>query len=408
MRCAQRLTIWICGILLAPCALSAQTMAAPGNSIVIPRGTAVRLQFDQTISSQSAHQGEPLRFTVEHDVTVDGRTVIQAGSVAEGTVEQVRSRRSFGVAGRLMIDLASVRLTNGQAIALVGHKVYRGRTHYVRMGLEMTAAAVVYIPSMPVFLLSRGSDTTILKGTYITAFTQQPVEVRSTGLPAVHDASWQVNNMLSLLPNRVLNGDGREGDMLNLVFLARESDLQRLFQGAGWLKADRPTMNIIWHLIWNRTHYKRLPMSRLYMFGRPQDLAYVLPDPNAIVSRRHHVRLWKTDRTVNGVPLWVGAATHDIAIEVEDFHIFHRIDPNVDEERDFIVANLAQTSELSMENYILPPEAVRKAETATGQAYYSDGRMAYLQVDQTPPAAHAPLPGATTAAATLPAATLAR
>ncbi len=192
--------------------------------------------------------------------------------------------------------------------------------------------------------------------------------------------------MIKLLPPRVLNGEGREGDMLNLIFAAKEDDLQNAFAAAGWLKVENSTPQIIWHLLWQRKHYAKLPMAKLYVFGRPQDYSYALPDPLSIVARRHHLRIWKTDRAVDGVPLWVGAATHDVAIEFvkHKFRLFHRIDPDVDAERDFIAANLAKTSQLTREQFVTCLEPVFSAQTATGQAYYSDSRMLFLELNQGP------------------------
>jgi hypothetical protein len=108
-----------------------------------------------------------------------------------------------------------------------------------------------------------------------------------------------------------------------------------------------------------------------------------LPDPKSIVARRHHLRIWKTDRSVDGVPLWVGAATHDVAIEFvkRKFRLFHTIDPNVDTERDFIAANLGETHQLTREEYLRCADPVYEAQTATGQAYYSDSRMLLLELN---------------------------
>lgn len=109
-----------------------------------------------------------------------------------------------------------------------------------------------------------------------------------------------------------------------------------------------------------------------------------LPDPASIVAHRHHLRIWKTDREINGVPLWVGAATHDVAIEFvkHRFRLLHKIDPNVDEEREFIAANLAETKQLAQEQYLNCPMPVFNAQTATGQQYYSDSRMLFLELNQ--------------------------
>jgi len=58
-------------------------------------------------------------------------------------------------------------------------------------------------------------------------------------------------------------------------------------------------------------------MNKLYVFGRAQDYSYSLPDPRFNVAQRHHLRIWKTDRLANGVPLWVAAATHDVSIKCD-------------------------------------------------------------------------------------------
>jgi LssY C-terminus len=95
-------------------------------------------------------------------------------------------------------------------------------------------------------------------------------------------------------------------------------------------------------------------MDKLFVFERPQDYSYALPDPKSIVARRHHLRIWKTDRVVDDIPLWVGAATHVVAIEFvkHKFRLFHTIDPDVDAERDFIAADLAKTSQPTREHFV--------------------------------------------------------
>jgi hypothetical protein len=126
-------------------------------------------------------------------------------------------------------------------------------------------------------------------------------------------------------------------------------------------------------------------MSRFFLFGRSQDYAYALPDPNAIVSRRHHIRIWKTGHEVDGNPVWAGAATHDVAIEVaKRGRLFnHRIDPDVDSERDFIGAKLSETPVTARESYVDGAEPVFKAKTASGQDYYSDSRILLVDMRHT-------------------------
>jgi len=113
-----------------------------------------------------------------------------------------------------------------------------------------------------------------------------------------------------------------------------------------------------------------------------QDYSYALPDPQAVVSRRHHLRIWKTDYTQDGIPIWVGSATHDVAIEIAKNGrlINHRIDPQVDEERDFIGGDLTQTASVSSQEYLHGVTPVFEAKTASGEEYHSDSRILLLDL----------------------------
>jgi LssY C-terminus len=271
---------------------------------------------------------------------------------------------------------------------LTGRKEFKGRSRSIRMALGMAISAAIYLPAAPMFLLTPGRDSIILKGTELTAFTKGDFSADEKDLPIVRGTDSELSQTINWLPPRVLNDEGREGDMLNLLFAANEDDLQEAFAHAGWVRVEKSVPQIIWHLLWERKHYTKLPMGKLYVFGRSQDYSYALPDPMSIVARRHHLRIWKTDRVVNGAPVWVGAATHDVAIEFvkRKFRLSHRIDPNVDAERDFIAMNLAKTSQLTREEFVRCLEPVFNAQTATGQTYYSDSRMLFLELNKGPSA----------------------
>ena len=370
--------------LLLPHALFCQGLPASPAELVLPSGTPVELQSVQTISSARAHKGDRVEFVVAKDVQAGGFTIIGEGARAQGSIIGVKGKRPLGMGGDLIIKLDSVKLTTGESVALVARKEFKGRSHTIRMGVAMAIAAAIYLPAAPAFILSRGRDSTVLKGTELTAYTRSDSSVEIAGLPPAQENVSGLGEMMKMLPSRVTNGEGREGDMLNLIFQAREEDLQEAFAQAGWLKVERSNRLIFWHLLWQRQHYTKLPMDRLYVFGRAQDYSYALPDPLSIVARRHHLRIWNTGRVVDGIPLWVAAATHDISIQFvkRKFRLFHRIDPNVDAERDFIAGNLSEAKRLTREEYVNCPEPISGAQTATGQPYYSDNRMLLLELHE--------------------------
>lgn len=355
-----------------------------GARLIIPEGTAVHLRLTQTISSLHTHVGDPLDFIVDKDVQVGGYTVIPAGSRAQGSVLGVNGRRILGIGGKVVFGLDSIALASGEIVGVSARRVVKGSSHTRRMIAAMAATALFYLPAAPVFLLTRGGTSTVLKDTQITAQIDCGASVSAAGLPRAGQDVEGLSAMMSNVPPRVMNREGREGDMVNLVFVGQKNDLQAAFARAGWVKTDawKPPM-MAWRLLTQGMHYAKLPMARFYMFGRVQDYSYALPDPDAVVSRRHHLRIWKTQYTVAGDPIWVAAATYDQAIEFAKRGriLNHTIDPQVDTERDFVGTNLAKQSVLHHE-YLESANPVFEAETASGQAYHSDSRVLLLDLHQ--------------------------
>ena len=376
-----RLFAWI-ALFLTACAALAQSP----RPLLLADDTPVALQLEETISSAHARVGDRLSFQVVRDVTVEGFTVIPAGSTASGSLARVHGRRMLGMGGNLVLKLDSVELANGERVALRARKEVKGTSHTWRMAAGMAITSIFYFPAAPVFLLTRGDNCTALKSTEITAHIYGNTSLSSADFPETTTAGASgLNQAIEFLPPRVLNGEGREGDMVNLLFIGQKEDLQAAFDSAGWVKPERWKLRSAWHVITQRTHYIRQPMSRFFLFGRTQDYAYALPDPNAIVSHRHHIRIWKTSHEVDGSPVWAGAATHDIAIEVaKRGRLFnHRIDPNVDSERDFIGENLSGTAVPARATYVEGAEPVFKAKTASGQDYYSDSKILLVDLRRT-------------------------
>jgi hypothetical protein len=374
-------------LLLLASALPGRAMAAPVVHLLLKKGTPVELRLAKTISSTNAHPGQPVDFVVVHDLQVHGFTVIRRGSTAVGSVIRVRKDHPLGMPGDVTLQLDSVELADGRRIRLSARERFKGKSHVLRMSIKMVLTAAVYWPLAPLFLLSHGRERTVLAGTKVTAYTVEPVSIPTWNLCPSTDGGLTLPQVIQMLPSRVTNYSGRPGDALDLVFWGTRAEVQAAFTSAGWIVPDRPTPRIIWPLIWHRWHYKKLPMFNLYVYGRPEDLAYVLPNPRLIVERRHHVRIWKTDYELDGIPLWVGSATHDVSIEIvlRKLSIFHRINPNVDKERNFIGRDLAKHWHPVQEEYLDAANPVYFAKTATGQSYHTDGRILFVDLNRHEP-----------------------
>lgn len=151
--------------------------AAPASSAVpVPNtlmdGTAVKLRLSENLTSASAKVGQQIPFEVLEEVDVEGVAVVAKGAQAIGTVTMAEPKRSMGRAGKLDVNIDSVRLVDGEKVALSATKSEKGGGHTGAMTAGMVGTAIVFFPAAPLLLFIHGKDITIPKGTEITAFVR--------------------------------------------------------------------------------------------------------------------------------------------------------------------------------------------------------------------------------------------
>jgi hypothetical protein len=195
------------------------------------------------------------------------------------------------------------------------------------------------------------------------------------------------NNLFSKIPRRISDKEGNAGDMVNFLILGSEAAMQRVFTNAGWVKVDADVKDTVLHGIiasLSKESYLTMPMSQLYLFGRPQDYGWAHAEPISVVRSRNHLRIWKAPFQVNGETLWVGAATHDIGFERDQRTngITHKIDPDIDLERDYVEKTLTSTGLVAAVSHFLPDNPMKDAKTATGGTFHSNGQVLILKLDE--------------------------
>ena len=139
--------------------------------------TPVRLRLGRNLSSADAHVGESVDFEVLEDVAVDDILVIPRGATAIATVTQAEHKRRMARGGKLDVNIDYVRIANGDKIALRAVKETSGGGHTGAMTGGMVATAIVFFPAAPFFLFMHGKDTTIPKGTEITAYVNGEIKL---------------------------------------------------------------------------------------------------------------------------------------------------------------------------------------------------------------------------------------
>ena len=187
--------------------------------------------------------------------------------------------------------------------------------------------------------------------------------------------------MIDRIPRRVMDADGNPGDNTNFVVLGAEKNVIDTFKSAGWVKVDRDSRQAFLNGLiesLQKQSYVEMPMSILTLFGRPQDYGLAHAEPISVVAQRHHLRLWKAPFKVDGQELWVGAATHDIGFDRDNRpgkRITHKIDPDIDLEREYVARSLEETGSVAKTVYVSPADPSKEARTATGASFHSDGRV---------------------------------
>src|SRR5947209_2485323 len=193
------------------------------------------------------------------------------------------------------------------------------------------------------------------------------------------------STLFSKIPRRIVDKDGHPGDMVNFVIIGSEEAMKNIFTTAGWVAVDADVRGTFLHGLiesLSKESYLTMPMSQLYLFGRPQDYGWAHAEPLSVVSSRNHLRIWKAPSDVSGQALWVGAATHDIGFERDQRNngITHKIDPNIDLERDYVEETLSATGLVAEVSRFLPNNPLKEAKTATGGSFHSNGQVLILKL----------------------------
>ncbi len=197
---------------------------------------------------------------------------------------------------------------------------------------------------------------------------------------------------LENLPCCVRDTSGEDrGDPLNLVLVGEVEDLYYAFMRAGWDETETIYANSLLKTAASAItggRYRYSPVSALYVFDRPQDVA--LQRARSSIHERNHLRLWLTPLRFEGQPVWVGQISRDIGVRFTTRTITtHKIDPDVDETREFLLEDLAYTQGLLRFGYIGGVGAASYEEprtNLTGDPYFTDGRRIVMWLSGSPTA----------------------
>jgi hypothetical protein len=190
----------------------------------------------------------------------------------------------------------------------------------------------------------------------------------------------ELRKRLAALPRSTTNRrETAQGDPLNLVVIGDFDTILHGF-GARWDETETISLRSCWRTLKSfslGSSYRYSPVSSLYLFGRSQDFA--LQRARRTINERLHLRLWLTPLRFQGKPVWVGQISRDIGVRftLKTWNLTtHKIDPDVDDARDYVLDDLMEAGRVSQVAYVAGVEAaVRTAprRNLTGDPYFTDG-----------------------------------
>jgi hypothetical protein len=168
----MHLRLLACGLLLAPHALSAQTVVnpqLPGTAMqsqnvavvqeqakgnVLRAGAPIPVVLSQflTTKGKGLKVGQRVQLEVAQDVLLNGRVVIPARSPVEGVLTQIRNKGMWGKSGAIHLTINSVNI-NGTNIRLKGDMDSRGET-----GTAGVVGALVVLPVAGFFVTGTSAE----------------------------------------------------------------------------------------------------------------------------------------------------------------------------------------------------------------------------------------------------------
>src|SRR5436190_6385979 len=151
-------------------------------------------------------------------------------------------------------------------------------------------------------------------------------------------------------------GATRNGDPLNLVVVEGDRDPIIPFISRGWhltRKLDLQSMIETVRAFVFSDEYLNSPVSPLYVFGRREDVA--IQKARSTINERLHARLWLTPYTFESRRVWIGQVSRDIGVRLthQTWNLTtHKIGPNVDFDRDYVVQDLSMSGFLARYGFV--------------------------------------------------------
>lgn len=167
----------------------------------------------------------------------------------------------------------------------------------------------------------------------------------------------------------------RRTEPINFIFtLNNEDKLINLLNKSWWTEADkiwRRSMKKIWEALFDHIPYFNAPIIPLYWNKDIQNLWFQKLTNDENIKFRHHIRIWKTDYMINDKFIYIWCWIYDNWLK---WWITHKVDPNIDKEREYIFNDFKNTWIIN--NYIkIQFEDSFEWKNFSWDKFFTDGKV---------------------------------
>lgn len=380
-------------------------------------GQTMSIRLNNSVYSDRSRTGDPVEGMVTYPLCTDGEqvackpgTLLAApGTKVNGTILFAQKAPDKYSRPRLVIDFSNVVYKDGSSSPLYARVIDVDNARETirnneilgivqphattKMSMVMAAAGAINpiagytIKSVQaVYGLSIRREVLLPEGTDVQVQIVRPSMLKErepwAGWPPL-PVSPALQALAEQAPMRTHTAQGKPSDVVNLMFLGSRQQIVSAFNEAGWYEADAISIGSALktaQATMRQAGYSSAPVSTLMIENRRPDL--VFQKSLDTFAKRHHIRIWKLTSTYEGREVWVGAATHDIAVDSGrgGTKWTHRIDPHIDRERDWVETDLLFIGSATGYADLDRPGAPRNTMNATGDEIVTDGKVSVVQV----------------------------
>jgi LssY C-terminus len=380
-------------------------------------GQTLSVRLDGPVYSDRSRTGDPMTATVTYPLCKNGEQIecnpgellLPPGTKLNGTILFAQKAPDKYSRPRMVLDFANIVHANGQRSPLyarvlsVDNARETVRNNEILGIVQPHASTKVTVAMAALSAVNpiagytiKGVQTvyglSIRREIAFPAGTDIQIQILRPSMIKQKDswAGWQrlpvnpnLEHLAKTVPPRTTSKTAVASDPTNLLFIGSQAQVATAFGRAGWFEADNLGMKSavkVATATLRQSGYGSAPVSTLLLEGRPPDL--VFQKSLNTFAKRHHLRVWKLEKSYDGQDVWVAAATHDIETTSKRANTkwSHRIDSHVDRERDWVATDLLYIApEISYVD-IERPAAPHKIANATGDDIVTDGKISVLNL----------------------------